>query len=559
MISTLVVRYALFSLLILASLSTIGIFSANLPFISCYFFIRQEILALIVTVALFVLIKSSSPTIGALRSGRSARQPRLAQQGLLIALAVMTIGVSGGWLVFKFYPLSMDEFWARADGITFATGQPMARISPEWRQYAPALQPIFTRLLPEFGLWTSTYLPINSLIQHLFGVLASPLMAGLSIFLAADLARSLIPSERNAPLLCALLLASSSQLLVTEMTPYAMSGHLFFNLLWLWLFLRPGGVTKAGAMLVALLAMGLHQASYFPLFVLPFLFEAFAAGQRRLAAAHFLVVAAGFIAWSNYDIFAYWIMDAASPGNSTGGAPWLFGKFIEKVEGFSYASIVLMALNLLRFQLWQNLLVVPLVLLIAPRVIRTPGTLRALFVGMVLTTLFMLAVIPFQGHGWGYRYLHGLLGSASLLATYAYYRLKPDETQQKQVAQWRGFMAAMLAASLMILFPLHAWQAWRQAAPYVAANAALQQWDADVIVVDAPDHAYANDLVRNSPFLDNQPKRVAYTHLGVGQLATLCNRYEVRLFDDTSADRFGFPRWSLPDKRSKNYPENCKF
>jgi hypothetical protein len=35
----------------------------------------------------------------------------------------------------------------------------------------------------------------------------------------------------------------------------------------------------------------------------------------------------------------------------------------------------------------------------------------------------MFILLPYQGHGWGYRYLHGLIGSLSLLAGYGWIAL----------------------------------------------------------------------------------------------------------------------------------------
>jgi len=46
-----------------------------------------------------------------------------------------------------------------------------------------------------------------------------------------------------------------------------------------------------------------------------------------------------------------------------------------------------------------------------------------LVAGLVLTLLAMFMLLPYQGHGWGYRYLHGLIGSAALLGGYGWITL----------------------------------------------------------------------------------------------------------------------------------------
>ncbi len=77
--------------------------------------------------------------------------------------------------------------------------------------------------------------------------------------------------------------------------------------------------------------------------------------------------------------------------------------------------------------------------------------------------------------------------------------------------------------------------------PYVAANRALKHVDADIVVIDAPRHAYSWDLVRNSPLLDNTPKRLAEPALSGAQLTQLCRRYRVAFFTDDDAARYGIP------------------
>jgi hypothetical protein len=64
-----------------------------------------------------------------------------------------------------------------------------------------------------------------------------------------------------------------------------------------------------------------------------------------------------------------------------------------------------------------------------------------------------------------------------------------------------------------------------------------------VIVIDAPGPLYTQDLARNSPLLDNTPKRIAAFKLAPGQLAQLCRRYRVEFFTDRDAERFGIPQF----------------
>jgi len=547
---------ALVGIGLLAAASFVG---DNGRYITRYLLVVQDLPVFVLLVVFGLLLRRRIGLLARTRLGDVPAASSVKLKVAAIGLLVVVIGVVGAVVLFRGYPLSMDEYWAHADGVIFGAGKPMFQVPQEWRPYAPALASIFARFLPDSGYWSSTYLPVNAYIQHLFGLAASPLMAGLAVIVAADLARQLLPGKRLAPLVCAVLMASSSQLLITAMTPYAMTGHLLLNLVWAWLFLRREIWAQVAAAIVAILATGLHQAAFFPLFALPFLLEAFVARRRVLAIVHLAVIAAAFMVWSNWDLIVYSILHVVPPAKKAEGSLRLLDILVERIGGGGLPAFGLMGANLLRFQLWQNPAVVPLMLLLALPVLRTEGWWRAMLLGIVLTTLFMVAVIPFQGHGWGYRYLHGLLGNACLLATRAFYELVPESAAEEKNREWRAYLAAMALFAMAILFPLHAFQAWKQAWPYVSANAALAKWDADVVVIDAPNHAYTVDLARNDPLLRNRPKRMAYAALGPGQLERLCRRYKVRLFDDAEAARFGIAAWSSVDMTSRKYPADCHF
>jgi hypothetical protein len=542
---------AMLSLLILAAIALLVFGWQPAPYITLYLFKKQDLFAAALLLGFWIALRPALPRL-AQREFATAL-PLIASRRVIVwaAGAVLVIGVAGSFLVLQSYPLSMDEFWARADGVIFATGHPMARIPSEWQPFAPALQPIFLRLLPHAGFWASNYLPMNALIQLAGGPFASPLLAAVSTLLVASLAGSLMPERRGAPFVCVLLFACSSQLLITAMSPYAMSAHLAFNLAWLWLFLRRNPAAQAGAIIVGFLATGLHQFAFFPLFALPFVGERFLSGSRKWAVIHAVAIVAGVLVWSDYGAIAA-RMVGASPNGGV-GTGLMLAKAIDRLSGFGFTNFGLMAFNLLRFQLWQNPLAVPLVLGTAWPLLRTSGPMRALLGGIVLTSAFVFVVIPYQGHGWGYRYLHGELGSLCLLATYGWYEIADREKRE-----WRALFGAMLAFSVVVLLPLRAFQVWHQVAPYAAANRALEHVDADIVVVDAPNHAFAQDLVRNSPLLDNRPKRMLGLALDDEQLTRLCKRYRVKFFTDSDAAGYGIPEWGSDAENADLRPLRCK-
>jgi len=534
---SLMVLAALLSLAFLL-LAQAGYAGAELPFITLYFFFKQDLPVLVGLTLLLVAFRASRAS--------DRWHPRLerffkAAQHLrpsTLALATFVVCAVGVWLLFGGFALSMDEFWAQADGVVLAGGAGLVRIPTEWREYAQALQPIFARITPD-GWWASEYLPGNAALQYVGGVLASPLLTALAVLLAADLARRLLPEAPFAPALCALLMVTSSQLLLTGMTPYAMSAHLTLNLAWLWLFLHRDWRAHVAAATLPMLAVGLHQVVFFPLFAAPLLLDAWLAQRRAAVVLQALAIAASFLFWSAYDNVLYTVLGVVpvttSEGGTGTGTALLFSRFLVLLADFSPLNFGLMTFNLVRFVTWQNVLLLPLILIAAAGFGRMPGVWRAMLAGIMLTIAAMTVILAFQGHGWGYRYLHGQLGSACLLATYGFVRLcdKADERRRA-----RAITSAALAVSLFLV-PLRAWQAHGFAAPYRAADAWIAARDADVVLVDAPQHIYAVDLVRNDPLLGNRPKRMTPQMLEDAQIVELCRLYRVEIFTDADAARFG--------------------
>lgn len=474
-----------------------------------------------------------------------------------LAAAVFVAAFIGTYLVFLNYPLSLDEFWAKADGAIFARGVPLAQLPEEWRIYGDALQPIFTRLVPDEGYWVSAYLPLNAVLQWLGGPFASPAMAAGSVVMIALIARQLLPDQPFAPFIAALLLATSSQFLLTAMTPYSMTAHLLSDLVWLWLFIQRKAWAYIASLAVAACAMGLHQEVFFPLFALPFLLERFLSGSRVFSVLYVVCLGIGFLAWNAYDLFVYSWFDIALPTQSASGSSGKLTDLLERLAQIELSALATMAANLLRFVVWQNPAVAALCAMAAWPVAglanQAPRELRAALLSILGASVFLLLVIAYQGHGWGYRYLHGQMGGAVLIATYAFGQLSQGANQ----SAWRGALLGMSALAL-VLIPLRAWQAHNFTAPYAYADAAMLAWEGvDVIVIDAPSHAFTIDLVRNDVWLRNPIKRMAANRLSSQQLADLCGRYRVSFFTDADAWQYGIRGLPQAMQRERAFPNGC--
>ena len=111
--------------------------------------------------------------------------------------------------------------------------------------------------------------------------------------------------------------------------------------------------------------------------------------------------------------------------------------------------------------------------------------------GFFLTAgLYLL--FPFdQGHGWGYRYAHGVLGNLALLAA----------------AGLRALASIQDAAcfTTVVGLPLRAAQVRKLVGPFARANAFISGIDADLVIVPNDELWYGHDLVRNDPLSRTRP------------------------------------------------------
>lgn len=453
----------------------------------------------------------------------------------LVAIGLILICWIGHRLVFGGYDLSRDEQLANFDAAIYARGLVFAPLDQGWRPWADALNQTFLLPIGNREGWVSAYLPVNAAARALLGSLTSPMFAATGAMALWSIARRLWPEDGSTQWAVLLLYAGSSQLLIAGMTAYAMSGHVALNLFWLALFLRGGRAGHGGAMLVGLFATGLHQPLFHPLFVLPFLDMLLRQQRYRLLTAYAIAYAGIAAFWLGWPI---WVAAQATtitpPHLNVAGVGYL-DRLLRAMSGLSLGGIGLMMANLVRFVTWQHLLALPLAIL-GVAAARGEPLVRALAVGLLLPVVVMLVLLPYQGHGWGYRYLHGLIGNLALLGGYGWAACGGAA---------RARMAAATAASIALLFPLHAWQAQRQAAPYAALDGTIAASGTAIVIVDDDAAPFAQDLVINDADLGNRPIRLKASAVPQGSVPALCRRGTIAIL---GADRlaalnvaFGLP------------------
>jgi hypothetical protein len=467
--------------------------------------------------------------------------PPVGRIGLILSALTLVVTIGGTFLIFGNYALSRDELLADFDAGILRRGMAIAPIAAEWRDYANGLMPQWMLpLSPEVG-WTSGYLPGNAALRAFLGPLTGPVLAALSVVSLHGISRRLWPAASVDALVPLLVLVGSGQFLIMAMTPYAMSAHLAFNLLWLWCFLRGDWKGDLAALAAGFVATGLHQLLFHPLFAGPFILHAWFRGERRRAAVYAAAYIVIGLFWASYWQIA--LAGAGTPQGQTGqsGILFLWDKFTFLLAGFRASGIILMVLNLARFVAWQHVLLLPLVLLAWPAIRRNEGIARPLAGGVLITAVAMLILLPWQGHGWGYRYLHGLIGSLCLLSAYGWRSLA-----EPFAARHRSVLSIGTAVSVLVLV-IHAVQAQAFAAPYRRAQAAIRASHADVVIVDPSGMLFAEDLVRNAPDLSNHPKIVDLNALNEAQLRGLCARRDIALFDVRHGDAAGIARLDWPE------------
>lgn len=121
-------------------------------------------------------------------------------------------------------------------------------------------------------------------------------------------------------------------------------------------------------------------------------------------------------------------------------------------------------------------------------------------------------------------------------------------------------MTGFTLAALIIFLPLRMWQAHEFTAPYVRGDAMIAEMrDVDVVIVDAPRYAFAGDLVRNDPWLEERPLRIQRGNLSSEHLSRLCDQYRVRFFRAEQAELVGIAEFTFPVTDTATLPEGCEY
>jgi hypothetical protein len=461
----------------------------------------------------------------AARGAISQHRTTLIAAGIVLAVLV---GWAGRSLVFHDYSPSRDELMVEMAGAYLANGDLGWPVPAEWAPYLRAIQPEFYSPYGANTHWTAIYLPVHAAIRALFtwigaADLAAPATLGVGLLALWHNARKLMPDRPDAVLVVMLMALTSAQLLTTAMTPYAMTSHFAFNMVWLALVLRGDKLGHIGAALVALLAAGLHQWHFPLLFIGPFI--VWMAANRRLGAAlfHGLVAVAMMLLWARlWPMVLIDLVGAPPPSDvhRTNGV-------LDKLESlFGRLDKWQPLLNNARLIAWNNVLLLPLAVL-ALWGVRWRGLLREVPIAlpMLLGVLAGMGLALYQGYGWGFRYMHGQIGTLCLLAGLGWRAVVPEGS--------RGHRP-LLAASAVVALLSGLWlmsDTERYVRGYARTMAAIRASDVDVVLVDIRGGYYMTDLVRFDEGKLGRPVVIALQMLSYDQLDRLCATRDVAIMD----------------------------
>ena len=411
---------------------------------------------------------------------------------LAASLATLFVSRVGARLVLHDYALSMDEFVSRFQARIFAAGRMSAPIPDFWRLAARAATPVFVVFDEARNSWMGDVLPVYSGLRAVFLAAAvekwlNPALAAGSVILIALLSRRLWPSKPSAAIAAVILLCLSSQFLLMSMTEYAYPAYLFAHLAWLNLYTRR---TKRSWLLlpwVSVAALGLHNPVVHACFVAPFLISMLFSRDRKWLLYQVPVLGLGLAAWWS------WLRILGS-----GGSP------AANVEIFRFpdrSQLLLQSFDLSIVFSWQSPVLPVLFVLALLSWRRLEPFFRLVAASFLSTDLFYWLYPQNQQHGWGYRYTYAVLGNVVLLAVWAAVEFSRSAARARVAA----FGALSVAASVLFQFPLRAVEAEKFVRPFARGAASLSARKESVVIVDPHTSWYAQDFVRNDPFLTNDP------------------------------------------------------
>ena len=449
---------------------------------------------------------------------------------LYVALAVVLFAGFGRFLVYQDFDLCVDEYLSQFEANILQQHHLMAPIPENWVKEEHAMNVPFQifKQIEDKTYWASGFLPGYAFLNFLFNSLylgwaLGPLMAGASILLLASLGRRAFPKEAIFAANCAvLLLVCSPQFIAMALTKFAWPGHLCGTLLWVWLITHSKRSLFLLTPILGVFLIGLHQPQVHFLVAAPFLLRLLYRFQWRDMI--------WFGAWYLWGIWVWFHVYTMLRPSMTG-----VGGDLNNL-GFPYAlSIFITSCHFITFYAWMTPILLPLMLIAIANLRMQPALVWDSILAAALTFFFYLSFPHFQGHGWGYRFMHpaygllALVGAGGLVAWGRIYKTSI------------GVNALMCSAifSLTLQLPYRIYELRTMVCPLAWTWDYVASRPSDFVLIKTSEFWYACDLIRNDPWLKKKPLVFDANGLSEEQVAKLHRLGTVSVVGANEARPFG--------------------
>jgi len=449
---------------------------------------------------------------------------------LVVAFAVLLFTCLGRFYFHQNFDLCLDESLTEFEAKILQHHHLMAEVPPEWIAFENAMRVSYQNYhgTATHGYWASGFLPGFAFIDSFFdsldlGWATSPVLATISIFLIAALARRAFPERASlAAGIAVLLLACSPQFLMMAMTKFAWTAHLCGTLFWVWLFTHPKRIFFLFTPIVGALLIGLHQPHVHCLIAAPFLLRLIYTFKWKESLWFGGWYLAGLYAW--YHIL---ILLRPTPTGTGGELANMGFPFLISMVVTSYHAMTLYA--------WTTPILIPLCYIGAKTWTKQPPLIQDSVLAALVTFLFYLGFPQMQGHGWGFRYMQSAYGLMALAATGGAIAL----TQKYESLLIVRAVVYSVVFSLVLQIPYRAYEVRTVVRPMSLMWDYLASRPCDFVIVRTRDVWYSWDLIRNDPWLQQKPFIFADERLTPDQKAELARRGSVIVVGADDVRRFG--------------------
>jgi hypothetical protein len=434
-------------------------------------------------------------------------------QWLIAGMVWFSLSIGSRYL-YHGHPLSMDEYAASFQATAFANGSLAGRVPPQLMDWVlpTEFQGHFFAVNRITGELSSAYWPGFALLLTPFVWLGipwacNPLIAAASVLLIGQLARELVGQE-SARGWAILLALASPAFTLNGISFYSMPAHLLFNLIFVWLLLRPSPGRMVLAGVVGSFALVLHNPFPHLLFSLPWLVRLIFRRDGGLRNALFLALGYGplllllGVGWiAHLGALRQVGQDVVTSGGQSDPWTWFVRVVVGLTRPFQLPGEIVLTrrvASLAKLWLWSAPFLIFMAVLAANRL--PNRTLKLMGASLLLTILGYFLVPVSQGHGWGDRYSHSAFGVLPVLATAWICSSSPHGNRD-------GTLPAIVAkAALMSLLFATGLRAWQMGSFMHDHLAQLPRYPKDrPAIVFVGKGYYSRDLVQNDPWLRTQP------------------------------------------------------